>query len=785
MVLVAGAGSPPNTLSGGLVNDTRAEPRQPEPPRRPTVCRFFNQPQGCRFGSDCRFLHIATTTAQEPNQPNNPDQPARSSSNPTRSRGRGRGRGAKGRGRQSDSLRKRQIDELLKVPQWTVKRLSSERGESAFAVEMKPSDPDFPFDVSRLYLALVVPSQYPTKRTSDPIAAIQVANQNIPVGVKRNIELAFAKHVRQTSNAAIEQEDPENVPTLEEYLVWLDQNLELLMQQKPAPTIKFTSFVGPKLSAESKSSAEPSQAADASNEGTVIRLDIVPTDPEIHDHDIFKMTGTLTIAQSYPEPDGHTSPVSLSLDADSIIGRKDKPSAWQPVGGRLRYLDYICRQFAEHVAELPSSSLLQHLNWLDRRLVGMIASPPPVQPALQPVAATTNPEGRPQTELFAEPEAKPWIRQITPAEAGMYADMAALNVDLPSNGTGSSDSDFDSTSSDGDDDAAEQSDADSGTGPFAKPARRGIEIRLGMVKLAGVSLAHCHSLNLNVRCTRCKSLAEVKGIAPTVKADRDHQMWKACDTCSTILGVRFRPDWMFGDTTTLGYLDCSGCTPVDLLPSKLTLACDACAMNDNETNTPDTVGTVGIAANAQFSCRRCFARMSVLLQEPQFVQLQAGVKLGGRSGAAQISKEVERSRRNKVSRREELARLGVVPGQPLPSNGACKHFRRSNRWMRFPCCGKTYPCVTCHDDQEDHDHEYAQSMLCGFCAKEQRISRAEQTGTCVSCGAHVIKKVDGNNAFWQGGKGVRDRTRMSRKDTKKFQGLGKTIAQKKVATPKK
>ncbi|KAJ1845683.1 hypothetical protein LPJ70_002396, partial [Coemansia sp. RSA 2708] len=737
---------------------------------------------------------------------------------------------------------------------WTVKRLSSERGESAFAVEMKPSDPDFPFDVSRLYLALVVPSQYPTKRTSDPIAAIQVANQNIPVGVKRNIELAFAKHVRQTSNAAIEQEDPDNVPTLEEYLVWLDQNLELLMQQKPAPTIKFTSFVGPKLSAESKPSAEPSQDTDASkssppvvsvpritaaqrasrpvvsrpvpkpvsqpcgqsgpaaetprrvaelrqlerrfrgsfttlrnacSEGTVIRLDIVPTDPEIHDHDIFKMTGTLTIAQSYPEPDGHTSPVSLSLDADSIIGRKDKPSAWQPVGGRLRYLDYICRQFAEHVAELPSSSLLQHLNWLDRRLVGMIASPPPVQPALQPVAATTNPEGRPQTELFAEPEAKPWIRQITPAEAGMYADMAALNVDLPSNGTGSSDSDFDSTSSDGDDDAAEQSDADSGTGPFAKPARRGIEIRLGMVKLAGVSLAHCHSLNLNVRCTRCKSLAEVKGIAPTVKADRDHQMWKACDTCSTILGVRFRPDWMFGDTTTLGYLDCSGCTPVDLLPSKLTLACDACAMNDNETNTPDTVGTVGIAANAQFSCRRCFARMSVLLQEPQFVQLQAGVKLGGRSGAAQISKEVERSRRNKVSRREELARLGVVPGQPLPSNGACKHFRRSNRWMRFPCCGKTYPCVTCHDDQEDHDHEYAQSMLCGFCAKEQRISRAEQTGTCVSCGAHVIKKVDGNNAFWQGGKGVRDRTRMSRKDTKKFQGLGKTIAQKKVATPKK
>ncbi|KAJ2818865.1 hypothetical protein FBU31_005729, partial [Coemansia sp. 'formosensis'] len=49
----------------------------------------------------------------------------------------------------------------------------------------------------------------------------------------------------------------------------------------------------------------------------------------------------------------------------------------------------------------------------------------------------------------------------------------------------------------------------------------------------------------------------------------------------------------------------------------------------------------------------------------------------------------------------------------------------------------------------------------------------------------VIKKVDGNHAFWQGGTGVRDRTRMSRKDTRKFQGIGKTVAVKNVTTPKK
>ncbi|KAJ2132601.1 hypothetical protein GGF48_000823 [Coemansia sp. RSA 921] len=293
---------------------------------------------------------------------------------------------------------------------------------------------------------------------------------------------------------------------------------------------------------------------------------------------------------------------------------------------------------------------------------------------------------------------------------------------------------------------------------------------------------HCHSLCIGVRCMRCKSSVEIKGITPTLRTDQDHQMWKTCDTCSTVVGVRFRPDWMFNGSSTLGYLDCSGCVPVDLLPSKLTLSCESCAMADADDAQPkDTLVQVGVASTSSLNCRSCYARMSVQLHEPQFVKLQAGLKMGGDSSAAQISKAVKR----KVTRREEMTLLGVVPGQPLPKTGTCKHFGRSHRWMRFPCCGKTHPCVTCHDDNEDHDHEYAQSMLCGFCAKEQRISKAEQTGLCISCGAQVIKKVDGNNAFWQGGKGVRDRTRMSRKDSKKFQGLGKTVALKNVTTPKK
>ncbi|KAJ2028316.1 hypothetical protein H4S03_007892, partial [Coemansia sp. S3946] len=520
--------------------------------------------------------------------------------------------------------------------------------------------------------------------------------------------------------------------------------------------------------------------------------------------DITQITSTITVARSYPDSplanSGDDLPrlpaVTLSLESDTILGRKGKPSSWQPVGGRQKYLDFVCRRFGEHVLESPGPTLLHHLNWLDRWLVSMISAPPPEQQAPVPPVQTrrtvpTAQAAEPASHLQKQPHlyddsssAKPWVKTISVDEAGLTAGMTELGLaanDSESDTDSLSDSDI---SQDGEHLAEDAEDV----GGFSKPARRGTEIRLAETQLTNISLTHCSQLNLTVRCGRCKGAVELRGILPTTRTGKDNQLWKACDSCSTILGVRFRPDWMFVDSTTMGYLDCSGCAPTDLLPSKFSLSCEACGMADDDgvVNPPaDTVATVSIGSTTTLNCRSCYAKMSMSLQAPQFVRLMDGIALGGSASAAQISSEVERTRKAKVNKREELARLGVVPGQPLPDHGACKHFRKSTRWLRFPCCGKTFPCVTCHDEKEDHEHEYAQIMLCGHCSKEQRISKAEHSGLCISCGAQVIKRVDGNHAFWQGGTGVRDRTRMSRKDTRKFQGLGKTVAVKNVTTPKK
>ncbi|KAJ2756332.1 hypothetical protein GGI19_000933 [Coemansia pectinata] len=909
MAITVDSEGPANTIAGGHVlptnqvaaGDTSAQavatnsgrPPRRQTPRRPVVCRFFQQGNSCRAGDTCTFLHIAnaSTAGSETTPGGGGRSEATGGATEQRGggrggRGRGRGRGGQDKGTQrGGSIRKTQIDDLLKVPKWVVKRLSSERGESAFAVEMRPSDPDFPFDLTCLYMALVVPASYPTKRISDPILEIQIANKSIPTGVKRNIEVGFAKHVRKTAHAAIESDKPEEVPSLEEYVSWLDHNLELLMQQKPAPTIKFATFSGPSKSntiaeptvsaeADSQRSSEASQLpnrasvpspsiprahtalrppvprpvpelassvlspvspsvgtdgtedprriselrqlerrfrgnytviSDTPSGGTAVKLDIAPTDPDIQPLDITQITSTITVARSYPDSpsanfgDGlpRLPAVTLALESDSILGRKGKPSSWQPVGGRQKYLDFVCRRFGEHVLESPGPTLLHHLNWLDRWLVSMISTPPPEQqtpvPPAQarkpvPTTQTAEPVSRSQKQphLYDESSsAKPWVKTISVDEAGLAAGMAKLGL-----AANDSESDTDSLS-DSDisqDDEHHAEDADN-VGELSKPARRGTEIRLAETQLTNISLTHCSQLNLTVRCGRCKGAVELRGILPTTRTGKDNQLWKACDSCSTILGVRFRPDWMFVGSTTMGYLDCSGCAPTDLLPSKFSLSCEACGMaddNDDVVKPPaDTVVTVSIGSTTALNCRSCYAKMSMILQAPQFVRLMDGIALGGSASAAQISSEVERTRKSKVNKREELARLGVVPGQPLPDHGACKHFRKSTRWLRFPCCSKTFPCVTCHDEKEDHEHEYAQIMLCGHCSKEQRISKAENSGLCVSCGAQVIKKVDGNHAFWQGGTGVRDRTRMSRKDTRKFQGLGKTVAVKNVTTPKK
>jgi len=62
-------------------------------------------------------------------------------------------------------------------------------------------------------------------------------------------------------------------------------------------------------------------------------------------------------------------------------------------------------------------------------------------------------------------------------------------------------------------------------------------------------------------------------------------------------------------------------------------------------------------------------------------------------------------------------------------------------------------------------------MICGYCGREAGVAER-----CPFCKADLTAK---RTAHWEGGKGCRDKSSMSRKDTKKYGGVSKTVSNKK------
>jgi uncharacterized CHY-type Zn-finger protein len=89
----------------------------------------------------------------------------------------------------------------------------------------------------------------------------------------------------------------------------------------------------------------------------------------------------------------------------------------------------------------------------------------------------------------------------------------------------------------------------------------------------------------------------------------------------------------------------------------------------------------------------------------------------------------------KLRPKEVTARLFKL-GVPLPSYGTCKHFKKSFRWIKYPCCQDWYPCNECHDARVT-DHECTPNsvtkMMCGYCSKDQDIAQF-----CISCDKPTI-----------------------------------------------
>ncbi|XP_053573237.1 uncharacterized protein LOC128663103 [Bombina bombina] len=281
--------------------------------------------------------------------------------------------------------------------------------------------------------------------------------------------------------------------------------------------------------------------------------------------------------------------------------------------------------------------------------------------------------------------------------------------------------------------------------------RRGSEIRLLALRLGeGVGTALAHRILVSLQCNRCKVTADLSLV--------ENQPCSAqCEKCNSNISGTFHPTIMHQFSAILGYVDIKGAVPKDLIlqDSFFMIGCLNCSQEA-------PVQDLSYGIIKELNCLSCHSKLNVFTEAAKFQKVE---RFAGKVSGLQNQ-----------NRKKTLRDPSIQLGKPLPDQGTCRHYRKSHRWLRFPCCGKTYPCDVCHNTAENHEMELATRMICGFCSKEQPYGNGKP---CIYC-ANMMGR--GSHAIhWEGGKGCRNKVKMSRKDKQKYANSSKTLSRKSIS----
>lgn len=317
-----------------------------------------------------------------------------------------------------------------------------------------------------------------------------------------------------------------------------------------------------------------------------------------------------------------------------------------------------------------------------------------------------------------------------------------------------------------------------GSGPGdGKLIHNSLQLSLEKLELIDIDTLDILKLRLQVGCNRCQSKGEAElstssvssGATASGSSSRGRYLhWEGkCSTCHVDWEMTVVPRIAHGNSEVLAVLRAEGCTPTDLLPSILAAQCTGC----------DNLAAFREAQVGRWNernCGHCHRRMAFFIETASFLPIQRrgvgtdnGTEGSGYNGTTGTgSGTADRGSTSRTAVHDVL----IIPGQPLPDKGVCRHYRHSYRWLRFPCCGRRYPCDLCHEEDTDgHEMKWAHRMVCGFCSIEQPLGER-----CSHCGKKLATSAarpsGRNTCFWEGGEGQRDKKRLNRNDPHKFRG---------------
>ncbi len=627
--------------------------------------------------------------------------------------------------------------------------VSDENERTTLAFQLQPSDPDFPFELDGLRCTLTVPRGYPS--TGRP--TLKVSNAEMERGYQINVERGFDSLVEQSPQKSL-------LSLMNE----LDKNLERFLTSEKAQTVKIVANTVKKLS-PAPPVAEPEvvvkqvlpvsrTVAYSQNQRAEVHAkresDIRQLEARLGRQPLFSKStdGTsFNLPLQTPKPGRLPVPLQSLKDVTLLVPLlyNLEPCTIMIKGVRGDEAQNVERAFERRASQQSEQTLMAHVNYLAQNMHVMVheshdtATEQSTQQG-QLEAATTSatvseadPKSSSQPMLASSEEDKPHIVIIPrPPEWDMIH--------------GHSDEDDSSDSYDSEEEFSDDEDGGIAVPPEPESTNPelGVSLSFPLLELYGVAVLIMSSLSLTIKCDRCKTTIDVKNIRP--QANSGFTKHESCSKCANIMSVGFRGNMMHTNNVRAGSLDLEGCTVVDLLPSTFIPNCTECSTDYPQ---PGVVAVRG--DNTMVICRECHHKMSFKIPEVKFLRVSsAGVNRPDRP----------------LPRKKVKENLGIVAGQELPRKGRCRHYSKSYRWFRFSCCQKVYACDRCHDEKEEHANEHANRMICGLCSREQ-IYRPED---CVHCHSSLVGKKGGG--FWEGGKGTRDKNRMSRKDPRKYKRRG-------------
>ncbi|XP_048473221.1 uncharacterized protein si:dkey-24l11.2 isoform X1 [Rhincodon typus] len=280
---------------------------------------------------------------------------------------------------------------------------------------------------------------------------------------------------------------------------------------------------------------------------------------------------------------------------------------------------------------------------------------------------------------------------------------------------------------------------------------KGTAVRLVGLELGeGTATLSAQQITMSLKCSRCK-------VASDLTVSQKCPSSVSCKKCNTDISIAFQPSIVHEHSDIMGYLELRGCVPVELViqDSQFAVGCLKCSKEGS-------LQDLSYGRYKVLNCLHCHSKLSIMVEAAQFYQIHA-------------QSQDETDANNSVHQQQKRQPPGPILqlGKPLPEFGTCTHFKKSFRWLRFPCCGRAYPCDVCHDSDQDHVMELANRMICGYCAKEQPYCNGKP---CISCRAMMTRGF--HTSHWEGGQGCRNRIKMSHKDKQKYSNSMKTVSRR-------